>query len=466
MFSSKQQIHIPQSILLDSVTQKNGWTLIYYNNLVCIKKEMYYYTLSSMYHFRGNPEMELDQSLINLGEYKPVHLDSSMFSNLPIVISGNSFFVNLCTNIVYIKPRDIAILVPHSSPYNFDLYNTFTFAGIYNPYMNSTATTNKTFLSVIPNAPAPKKEKKLDTNVNINANDNLFQNTLSDYSYQIPKPEEPYPYSINQYQHPINSINQNQYSVNSINQNQYPMNQYQNSMKQQKSQETITFLIPFLTQHTSNTDSLVKTMLSIIQYVPEHRILLVTNTASILLPETLKDKVSIIQYSGYVGRLGQENILNTKMKNSYDVGSFYNYLVSSYVKTEYYTIWNYNWEIKKWDCIVRSNKLFNVPNYYHLENNTYVSKQSSRLGYILNKNMRYLNTPDNQDVIINKIGRESYDPNILVQGNYDLIDIKDRENILLYGNEIEMREIFNELTKDNSNQKDLTILEKIEKIII
>ena len=473
MFGGQQQIEIPLSIILDTVTQKNGWKLIYYNNLICVSKETYYYTLSSMYNFKGTPELELNPSLVNLGEYIPAQLDSSMFSNLPLVINGNNFFVNLSKNIVYIKPKDITILIPRSSPYNFDLYNTFTFAGIYNPYMNSKATGTKTFLSVIPNAPAPKKEKILDTNISSDANNNLFQNTLSEYSYKIPKKEEPYPMNnMNQHpmnQHPMNQHPMNQQSMNQYSMNQYSMNQYsmnQQPMNQQKMQDTITFLIPFLTQHTSNIDSLVKTILSIIKYLPEHRILLVTNMVNISLPETIKDKVLIIEYSGYVGRLGQENILNVKIKNSYDVCSFYNYLISSYVKTNYYTIWNYNWEIKKWDCILGSNKLINVPNYYHLGDDVYISKYNSRLGYIVNRNMRYLNTPDNQDVIINKIGRESYEPNILVQGNYDIVDLKDREHILLYGNEIEMREIFNEITKDDTVPKDLMILEKIEKIVI
>jgi hypothetical protein len=80
--------------------------------------------------------------------------------------------------------------------------------------------------------------------------------------------------------------------------------------------------------------------------------------------------------------------------------------------------------------------------------------------------MRYLNTPDGQDVIINKIGKESYDPNIVVKGNYDLVDIKDCEHILLYGNELEIREVFNEMTKEESIPKDLMILEKIQKIVI
>ena len=456
MFGVQQkQFDIPLSIILDPVIQKNGWKLIYYNNCVCVKKEMYYYTLPSMYHFKGTPELELDPLLITLGDYVPVNSDSSMFSNLPLSISGNSFFVNLATNIVYVRPKDLTILIPRTSPYNFDLYDTFSFAGTYHPFMNSKATSNKTFLSVIPHAPAPKREKKLDTNITTETNsNNVVENTLSEYSYPknpVKLPQVPmnmyYPYPIDQY------VVQ-------------PKNEMMVRPMNVPKQEIITFMIPFLTQHTSNINSLEKTVLSIIQHVPAYRILLITNMVNISLPETIRDKIVTIQHNRYVARLGQENMLSVKIKNSYDVCTFYNYLVTTYVKTEYYTIWNYNWEIRSWGCILRSNRLFNVPNYYNIGNDVYISKYSSRIGYIVNKNMRYLNTPDGQDVIINKIGKESYDPNIVVKGNYDLVDIKDCEHILLYGNELEIREVFNEMTKEESIPKDLMILEKIQKIVI
>jgi hypothetical protein len=212
---------------------------------------------------------------------------------------------------------------------------------------------------------------------------------------------------------------------------------------------------------TTNMNSLVKTVLSIVKHVKFYRILLITNVNVENIPEMIRDKLFIIQHNRYIGRLGQENLLNLKMKNLYDVASFYNYMISSYVKTDWCTVWNYNWEIKKWDCIVKGNRIYNVPNYYHTEDQLYLSRQSGRVGYILNKNMRYASTVDGQDIMVPKLGKESFEPNIIVQGNYDIVDVEDRKNILLYGNEIEMREFFNQIKSD----KIVDSVEKIEKII-
>jgi hypothetical protein len=122
MYGIQRQPEIPLTILLDPVIQKNGWYLIQYNNLVCIKKDRFYYTLSSIYHFKGQPQLELDQSLIHLGDYVPVHLDSSMFSGLPIVVNNNHFFVNLATSIVYIKPKTIKYFIKSLIQKVFSIY--------------------------------------------------------------------------------------------------------------------------------------------------------------------------------------------------------------------------------------------------------------------------------------------------------------------------------------------------------
>jgi hypothetical protein len=225
--------------------------------------------------------------------------------------------------------------------------------------------------------------------------------------------------------------------------------------------ETVTFLIPFLTAQTKNINSLVKTVLSIIQNVKSYRILLITNVNIETIPETIRNNIFIIKNNRYVGRLGQENILNLKMNNLYDVASFYNYMISSFVKTDWCTVWNYNWEIKKWDNIVKANRIYNVPNYYHIEDKVYRSRQYGRVGYILNKNMRYVSTLDSQDIMVAKLGKESFEQNIIVQGNYDIVDIEDRQNILLYGNEIEARDFFNQI----KNGIMIDTVEQIEKII-
>jgi hypothetical protein len=210
---------------------------------------------------------------------------------------------------------------------------------------------------------------------------------------------------------------------------------------------------------TTNVNSLVKTVVSIVKHVKSYRILLITNANVETIPEMIRDKLFIIQHNRYVGRLGQENLLNLKMNNLYDLASFYNYMISSYVKTDWFTVWNYNWEIKKWDGIIKANRIFNVPNYYHMEEQVYLSRQSGRIGYILNKNMRYVSTLDGQDIMIQKLGKESFEQNIIVQCNYDMVDIMDRQNMLLYGNEIEMREFFNQIQNGR-------IIDTVEKIIL
>ena len=431
-----QQPQISLTIRLEPVIQKDGWKLIQYNNLVCIKKERFYYTLSSMYHFKGPPELEFDSTLIHLGEYIPVHLDSSMFSAMPIVIHNNQFFVNLATNIVYIKPKDIAIMIPNTSPYNFELYGTFTFAGTYHPCMNSKATSSNTFLSVIPQAPTPKKDNPLDTNITTETNSsNVVENTLSEYSYSV-KPE-------------TSNMGLQGLTMN-YSQHQLLNNVYMNV-------DTITFLIPFLMPQTTNVNSLVKTVLSIVEHVKAYRILLITNANIETIPEKIREHIFIIQHNRYVGKLGQENVLNLKMKNLYDVASFYNYMISSYVKTEICTVWNYNWEIKKWGNLLKANRIYNVPNYYHIENKVYLSRQYGRVGYILNKNMRYTSTLDGQDIMIPKLGKESFEQNIIIQGNYDMVDIVDQQNMLLYGNEVETRYFFNQINID-------ILIDNVEKI--
>ena len=97
-----------------------------------------------------------------------------------------------------------------------------------------------------------------------------------------------------------------------------------------------------------------------------------------------------------------------------------------------------------------------------MEDQVYVSRQYGRVGYILNKNMRYSSTLDGQDIMVPKLGKDSFDPNIIVQGNYDLVDFADRQNILLYGNEIEARYFFNQI----QDGRIIDTVEKLEKTIL
>jgi hypothetical protein len=413
---------------LDPVTQANGWSLIYYNNKLGIKKNNSYYSLTSVYNYKGQPVLENSQSLQYLGEFRPVYLDTPFFAELPIVVNSHKFFVNQKTNIAYIRPMDLVIIIPNKLPYNIELYNSFTFGGTYNTYLNSTATSTKNFVDIIPKhvykkpiPPVPQPRS--------NTTD-PFENTLTQY----PKPVKNIP------DIPLKPKQDIPFIQNSF---------------------IITFIIPFI--HSKNENSLVKTVKSIREHVKESRIIIITNHPKDVdpnepIPKSIADMVYNFNYNRYVGRLGVENLLNIKMKNTYDVCSFYNFLFSNYVKTELYTIWNYNWEIKKWDVKRQQNITFNVPNYYHLNDNLYRSTKYGKIGYVLTYKTRYQNTLDGQDVTVNGVGPECYEPNIIVQANFDSVDFEERKNMLLYGNEIDMRYFF--------QNKDIEKIDNIEKIIV
>jgi hypothetical protein len=404
------------SILLEPVTTQNGWNLIKYNNMLAIKKDNYYYSTNSHYHFKGRPIDIYDNNLIYLGEYKSVMCDTNYFRSLPIVVNNHSFFVNTLTNIVYIKSKEIIIIIPGSIPYNNELYATFTFAGVYNPYMNSIGTSGKSFISMIPQAPANKIAK---VEINPTKYTSPIENTLT---------ENPYPTKNMNIPGNITILNGN----------------------------VITFIIPFLS--TKNVNSLINTIKSIIDKVNNYRIIVVNSDYNLVLPENIKERVMLLPYTRYVGRLGYENRLNVIMGNTYDMASFYNYLITNYVKTYIYTIWNYNWQIESWPVSITSNKTFMVPNYYNYNNNIYKSLNSGKSGYILSNKSKYNTTNDMFDIIVNGLGIRDIDNNIKIKGNYNELDLYEREGLLLYGNESEIRDFYIKM-------KDEIKVEYVEKII-
>jgi hypothetical protein len=417
---------IPYAITMEPVTTQNGWYLIIYNNMLGIRKSNtnYYYTSNSTYHLNIQPVLDYTPNLIYLGEYKPVLLDSNNFSSLPLNINDNVFFVNQMTKIVYIKPKDIVIMIPQTMPYDFKLYERFTFAGNYNPYLNYTSTSNKLFYDIIPRAEA-YKTPKVDTNQRHHIDP--IENTLTEYPY--PNKSTDTPVSVKQI-----------FNIPS------------------PSGGMITFLIPFLTNISSNTNSLFKTIESIVKLVPFYRIIIITNNSNIQLPENIVKFVSIVPYTQYVGRIGYENKLNMKIKNGYDLANFYNILINNLVKTNLFTIWNYNWELEEWNDAVVANKCFSVPNYYIYNNERiYRSSKYGRMGYILANKMKYNTTTDGYDISINGIGLNNVDNKIKVRGNFDNIDYEDRKCLLLYGNELEVKTFFvninNNLPIDNFVQK-------------
>lgn len=417
---------IPYTITMEPVTSQNGWYLIIYNNMLGIRKTNtnYYYTTNNTYHLNIRPVLDNTPNLIYLGEYKPVLLDSSYFCSLPLNINDNVFFVNQMTKIVYIKPKDIVIIISQSMPYDFKLYEGFTFAGNYNPYLNSTSTSNKMFYDVIPKVET-YKTPKVDTNQKHHIDP--IENTLTEY---------PYPNK------PIN----NPVVIKPI----FNLPQPSGGM--------ITFLIPFFVNISSNTNSLFRSIESIIKHVPFYRIIVITNNSNLQLPESIVKLVSIVPYTQYVGRLGYENKLNLKIKNGYDVANFYNILINNLVKTNLFTIWNYNWELEEWNNSVVANRCFSVPNYYiYNGEQIYKSNKYGRMGYILANKMKYTTTTDGYDISVTGIGMNNLDNKIRVKGNFDNTDYIDRKCLLLYGNELEINTFFgninNNLPIDNFVQK-------------
>ena len=393
------------SIILEPVTIQNGWTLIFYNNTLGIYKGNYYYSTESPYHFKIPPIYQNITGFIYLGVYKPVIADTNYLCSIQIVINNHNFMVNTLTRIVYIKPSNIVIVIPGNLPYNYELYSTYTFAGIYDPYMNSNSTSGKSFINMIPNTTI-KPPKIESTQVQYSS---PIENTLTDNPY--PKRDCS-----------IDVIKGN--IITAVN-------------------DLITFIIPF--NNTNNINLLEKTVNSIIKYVKNNRIIVVGPKE---LPNSIKDHVMFLHYTRYVGKPGYENRLNVIMGNGYDIGSFYNYLITNYVKTYLYTIWNYNWEIESWTSSIATNKIFIVPNYYTYNNSIYKSLKTFTTGYILiNNKTRYTNTVDMFGITLNGLGVKEIDNNIIIKGNYTEVELNEKKGLLLYGNDLEVRDFYLNISK-------------------
>jgi hypothetical protein len=410
---------------MEPVTTQNGWYLILCNNTLGIRKNNtpYYYSTNNVFHFSNSrPIMDTTPNLVYIGEYKPVMMESNYFASLPLNINDNVFFVNQMTRIVYIKPKELVIIIPQTIPYDFKLYESFTFAGNYNPYLNSISSSNKLFSDVIPKV-APHRTARVDTSEKHHIDP--VENTLT---------ANPYPNMVH------TSITPKQvFNIPSPN------------------SSIITFIIPFLTSWTTNTDSLYSTIQSIMRNVKLSKIFVVTNKQNLQIPESMSRLVTIVPQTKYVGHLGYENKLNMKMDNGYDVASFYNSLIENVVKTQLYTIWSYNWVIEEWNDSIVSNRCFSVANYYIDGEETYKSNKYGRIGYILCGKMKYSTSMDGYDVSVIGCGMNNVDYKIKISGKYDQLDYSDRKSVILYGNEIEIKTFFenkkNNLSLDNFVQK-------------
>lgn len=405
---------------MEPVTPQNGWYLILYNNTLGIRKNNtpYYYSTNNVYHFNNSrPTLDYTPNLVYIGEYKPVMMESNYFAALPLNINDNFFFVNQMSRIVYIKPKELVIIIPQSMPYDFKLYESFTFAGNYNPYLNSTSSSSKSFADVIPKA-VPHRTPKVDTSERHHVDP--IENTLT---------SNPYPNTVSQAPIPIKQV----FNIPSANTN------------------IMTFIIPFFTNHTSNTISLFKTIDSILKCVTFYKIFVVTNNQKLQLPEHMSRIVTIVPYTKYVGRLGYENKLNMKIENGYDLASVYNYFISNLVKTQLYTIWNYNWLIEEWNDSIVSSRCFSIANYYIDDEEVFKSNKYGRIGYILSGKMKYSTSTDGYDISVHGIGMNNIDHKIKIRSNYDKTDFIDRKCMMLYGNEIEVRTFFENIKNNLCN---------------
>ena len=207
-----------------------------------------------------------------------------------------------------------------------------------------------------------------------------------------------------------------------------------------------TFLIPYLDRITTNIDSLIRSIESIIKHVNKYRIIVVTSDQNLKLPDNLQKNVMILPYTRYISKLGYENKLNIIMQNGYDIATFYNFLISNYAKTNLCIIWNYNWVIDCWNNTNTSSRTIIIPNYYLYKGDLYKSSKACRIGYLLNNKNKYSTTNDLLDIVVNGLGMKELETKSIVKGIYDDVDLLERKNMLLYGNELEIKDFYNNIT--------------------
>ena len=371
---------------MEIIHENNGWTLYHSGTHFYILKKNQYFTLppQQLYHFThttATATTRLKPQFIHLGEYKPTCADSAFFSALPLVYNNHTFFVNTNTQIVYITP-----------PPNHNNGG----GGI--PSLQLPQTTSYNF--------------------------NLCGN------YKFAGMYHPYTNATSHFAHKtflqfISPLAATAAAAAAATPPTPPPTPIRNN---------ITFIIPFI--HTTNTESLNRTITSLQTHVAEPFTIVILTPH--VIPSQYPPNIQIVPYTNYVGHLGFENRLNILMNNKYDRATFYNSFIATYGKlTPLCAIWEYNWLLEKWHP---ARGMFKVPNFYQQKDLYLPSPQNTgKVGALLHgKTDTYSTTPDQQDTALKlPINHE-----MVVKGIYTPHDARDWQNLVPYGNLIEMKQYF------------------------
>ena len=431
-------LNIPTQVLIDVVHPTNKWELVSIRNSqinqLIIRKGNYFYNLNNIslfknFNFSIRP---YNESSICLGEFKPLFIDMMYLSLLPISLNGNEFILNIRTKIVYIKPKNITLMLSKNTEYNFETIKNYYYGGIFNQYLHCENHTGKLFIETI-----PSKNKT---------------------SNSVIVPEKPIKEIPNNFNNNFNKkLNYDQVQLNNsllgdklLISNNYVTNkplminvsQNGNVLEVNK----IIFIIPYLEKHDNNIQQLYNSLRSIIYNVDNKEIYLITNKESFELDPEFINHIQLIRYPNYVGSLGFENRLNNLMKNGYDLAYFYNYIINNLVKSECYIIWKYNWILTdKWN-INEANVSFPIYNYYKYKEKEFKSKTFVN-GILADSKKRFNTTPDLMNIYLPNINMLT---NLIIPIKcvYGELDYENVKNKITYDENRELKDFYENIMKD------------------
>ncbi len=417
--------HIPIQVLIDVVHPSNKWELVniqnQQTNRFIIKKGIYYYDINDFSLFRNfrYSVKPSENVTVSLGEFRPLLADMMYLSLLPISFNGNEYIVNIRTKIVYIKPKTITLMLPKNTEYNFEQFKDYFYGGIFHQYLNSENHTGQLFVNMIPS----NTTKPIPNN---------FQNQFN-----------------KQLMYDQQQKNKSLLGDKLLMKNDYVAMREPQKFSLQKTEvvtplDKVTFLVPFLEKHSANYEQLIKTLWSIVHFVPNKEIFVVTNKTQFELPSELVDKVKIYYYKHYVGTQGYENRLNVMMKNGYDLSSFYNTIINALVRTDSFTMWQYNWELYDQWNVSEVNAVFPIYNYYRVGDQEYRSK-SFVYGVIVDNKKRYVNTGDFMNVYLPGIQNVISNIVIPVKNIYSEVDYMEIKNQVTYESNKEVKDFYEKI---------------------
>ena len=227
----------------------------------------------------------------------------------------------------------------------------------------------------------------------------------------------------------------------------------------------MTFIIPFLHNHTTNVQSLARTIASIETNVSEPCVVAVVVAS---LDTTLnmvcgiknnknnnkKMVVYAVEHHGYVGHLGFENRLNVMMKNNSDRASFYNALLLTYGSgTKRCAIWEYNWVLEA--DVPPARGLFKAPLWWSFS----AEKEgpimgTHAVGAILHAATDKYGTTSNGQDVTSGTGLPWLSLSLVaVKAFYDEYDMEEWRHRYLYGPQVGVKKYFENLKTEASNEE-------------